>query len=353
MPTLPFDHPDHPNAVDSTSARSLSASAEAADFAESADAASSHTTPAPKLPIIPPQEAGKRLDAALAELLPHLGLRGRRRLWEHGRVLLDGRERGPAHRVAGGESVTLELSALVSASFPEPTALESWSIRVVAYSPDYVALYKPVGLHSAALAGGSEPSLEALLPSLWPGFCRNAPGLSDVPPQLLSRLDAPTSGLITAACNPAAADNFRRLEAAGAVRKHYLALVHGRLEAPLLLTRRTDTDQRKKTRVLAEDSPDPTRHTRAEPLRFYDLSDTSKTLVHAEIRRGSRHQIRAHLAAAGHPLVGDALYGGEGLPEDFLLCLYKLELPGFTAELEEDECLLPQGLPPFKHAGEE
>ncbi len=279
---------------------------------------------------LPAEAAGKRLDSALAPFFPELGLRGRRRLWLHRRVVIDGRERGPAHKVSGGENVILiPLDKAVSA----PLAHD---IRLVGRSAEYATLFKPAGLHTAALAGDPTPSLEGLLPRLWEDFRRIDPTLPPDPPVLLSRLDAPTSGLIAAAFGPRAAEAFRKLEAAGMVRKRYLALVHGRLDAPLTLTRALDTADRKKTRVTPETTPDATRHTLVEPIRSVDGPAGEAALVRATIQRGARHQIRAHLAAAGHPLVGDVLYGGPGVPEHFFLRHYRLEMPDCAFALEED-----------------
>lgn len=292
---------------------------------------------------LPAEATGKRLDAALAPFFPELGLRGRRRLWLHRRVMVDGRERGPAHKVSGGESVTFislehcDFEKNVPARENAESTQLAPDIRLVGRSAEYAALFKPAGLHTAALAGDPTPSLEGLLPRLWEDFRRLDPSLPPTAPVLLSRLDAPTSGLIAAAFGPRAAEAFRRLEAAGMVRKRYLALVHGHLDAPLALTRALDTADRKKTRVAPETTPDATRHTLVEPIRPVDCPAGEAILVRATIQRGARHQIRAHLAAAGHPLVGDVLYGGPGLPEHFFLRHYRLELPDRTFELEEHD----------------
>ena len=118
------------------------------------------------------------------------------------------------------------------------------------------------------------------------------------------------------------------------VRKRYLALVHGRLDAPLALTRALDTADRKKTRVTPETTPDATRHTLVEPIRSVDGPAGEAALVRATIQRGARHQIRAHLAAAGFPLMGEWLYPSPlaGKPGARLYLHHaKVEFPGFSA----------------------
>ena len=149
----------------------------------------------------------------------------------------------------------------------------------------------------------------------------------------MNRLDLPTSGLVIAALSSDAAQEFRILEDAGQVRKEYAVLVHGRVEAPTVLRRALDTADRKKVRALGGDSPDPLRWTEIEPVAYDPLLD--RTRLRAVIHKGARHQIRAHLAMHGHPIVGDALYGS-GDEDRLHLHHARLEMPGFNAEVPPD-----------------
>jgi 23S rRNA pseudouridine1911/1915/1917 synthase len=242
---------------------------------------------------VPPQAAGWRLDRAMGLLAPEIGLRGRRRLIEAGCVLLDGRPRGAAYRVRAGAMLTVtELPR------PEGTFTAA-DVPVVVEAGDYAVVSKPAGLHSAAIAHGGGESLEDLLPAIFPGKT----------PVLLSRLDRLTTGIVPVALTPEAAVAYRRLEAVGQVAKTYLAVAHGVVTVPFAVTLDLDVRDRAKTRVRFRETPDPLRHTEAEPVeRMGGL-----VLLRCRIARGARHQIRAHLAASGHPIVGDPLYGrGEG-----------------------------------------
>nr|GBO95227.1 ribosomal large subunit pseudouridine synthase D [Nitratidesulfovibrio sp. HK-II] len=193
---------------------------------------------------------------------------------------------------------------------------------MLAKADGLVALYKPGGLHSAAIAGSVAPCVEARLPALL-GKGPEHEGF----PRLLNRLDGPTSGILLAARTPQAAQRFHAAEDSGQVAKTYLALVHGTLVQPVTVRRALDTANRATTRVLPDDTPDPLRHTEVMPLGTMNamgaalpcgenatagasLSNTPCTLVRCVIRKGARHQIRAHLAALGHPIVGDVRYGG-------------------------------------------
>jgi 23S rRNA pseudouridine1911/1915/1917 synthase len=205
-----------------------------------------------------------------------------------------------------------------------------WSL--VAANRDYAVFDKPSGLHSAGLRGSNAPSLEALVAAgpEFPGEMR-----------FLSRLDFETSGLVPAALNSRAEECFRLAERAGQVRKIYLGLAAGAIRAPLLLKGRIQADGRAKSRVCGAEDADPARHSRVVPLLRISGGSAGgaeageATLARIEIGRGARHQIRAHLACAGHPLLGDRLYGGpersirEGEPP-FFLHHALLVLPGLA-----------------------
>ena len=198
------------------------------------------------------------------------------------------------------------------------------AVHVVRQNADFVALFKPAGLHSAELKNRGGDSLEELLAETWQERF-------SAPPILLNRLYLLTSGLVMAAFSENMVRQYQDWEHARQIRKTYYALVHGAATGELRLTRRLDMDSRIKTRVLDQDDPDNARHTLAQPLAMFsgpeaeslatrlglelDLGLNSApapealTLLKITIQRGARHQIRAHLAAAGHPIVGDHLYG--------------------------------------------
>jgi 23S rRNA pseudouridine1911/1915/1917 synthase len=179
---------------------------------------------------------------------------------------------------------------------------------------------KPGGLASASIGPGGRESLEDHLPELFPG--REA--------VLLGRLDTATSGIVAVAFSPEAAARFRLAEDRGQAGKTYLAVVRGRVPGPFTAANELDTARRKKTRVLAQDTDDPRRVTRIVPLG-HDPG-TGLTLVRADIAKGARHQIRAHLAAHGHPIYGDTLYGNEKGEDDRLYLHHaRIIFPGFAA----------------------
>lgn len=260
--------------------------------------------------MIPPQADGWRLDKALELLLPGVGLRGRRRLVESGLATVNGRLLPAGYRVRAGQTVAIVPQHRERRFGPA-------DVPVVLMAGDYGLLNKPSGLHSAALAQGGGESVEALLPDIFSGR----------PTFLLSRLDSLTTGLLPAAFSAEAAAAYRDMEEAGEVDKTYLAVGHGEPAATYFrCDGELDAADRKKTRVLDRATIDSLRMTEVEALE----TRGGVTLFRCTIKKGARHQIRTHLAWAGHPLVGDPLYGfGEG--ERLYLHCAGIDCPAFAA----------------------
>ena len=299
---------------------------------------------------------GQRCDQALAALLPHLGLRGRRRCLERGGALCNGCPVSAAHRLVSGDVLTL-VSPVAALSAAQ--ALAAAGARLLSRQGDYAFFFKPAGLHTAALAGDAGPSLEGLLPALTaelpaPEVGAARPDPSAVSPfcRLLQRLDRETSGMVCAALRPEAVQAFRRAEARGLCDKRYVALLQGRLAAPTTAREALDTADRRRSRVLPG-SVDLEHTTEFFPLcywppdRVFALTAAffvpgvggrtappaagGLTLAACRIRRGARHQIRVHAAGLGHALWGDALYadGVGALPQDSGGAEPSTDLPGF------------------------
>lgn len=302
--------------------------------------------------VVGAEAVGMRLDRALAALAPE-GLRGRRRRIECGGVLLNGAPcPDAARRLRAGDVLALLP--------PEPRAgLPQAPARLLGRRGGYCFLFKGAGLHSAALAGKGGDSLESRLPALCAPVL--APGEK---PELLQRLDQATSGLVCAALTAEAARAFRQAEAAGACEKRYLALLAGALPCPVTARRRLDTRSRRTTRLLDKDAG-PSRWTEFLPLHVWQGEECARlssllgagapapaalTLAACRIRRGARHQIRAHAASLGQPLLGDTRYAAPGAPAGdggrFFLHHGLLAWPGQRRSVAPPWPWLEESLPP-------
>ncbi|WP_319466510.1 RluA family pseudouridine synthase [uncultured Pseudodesulfovibrio sp.] len=257
---------------------------------------------------------GSRLDRFMVEIMPESGLRLRRRLCDEGRVLVDGKSRKPGYKLRSGQEIIIGKER-------HSMSHEQMGLRIVEQAGDFAAVYKPGGVHSASIEGKGGDCVEDVLADLFPG----------TKPHLLNRLDYLTSGLLLVALNADAVDQYHVLEDRGDIRKFYLADVKGRLDGMVTVRNALDTDNRKKTRVLDEDHPDERRWTDVDAVSHDRDNDTS--LVRCLIMKGARHQIRAHLASLGHPILGDPLYGDGSEGDCLRLHHERIEMPGFTASV--------------------
>jgi 23S rRNA pseudouridine1911/1915/1917 synthase len=232
---------------------------------------------------------GSRLDAALILAFPDLGLRKRRSLWERMDIRVQDVPRPPSFKVRSGQMVTLLPNAVRREE--QTDSLED--VHLVTGSDLFAAVFKPARVHS--VRGKRPGSVEEVLKTLFPG--------EDA--FLLNRLDYLTSGLVLVGRSPASRSLYLHLQERGLVEKTYLALVWNEVDEEICIKRAIDSSRRNRVRVLSTDTDDPLRHTWITPLG--KVGD--HTLVRARIHKGQRHQIRAHLAASGHPIVGDPLYG--------------------------------------------
>lgn len=318
----------------------------------------------------PPAEApaGPELEALIDELVEELPPQLTALLQDTDALLAADLDRLP-----DPDSLELEDLSKARAAYDEKVLefLRNYRPSIVAADNNFVALTKPQGIASAALAGGESGSIEEIIAAHWPEIWESyAPG-KPCPerPVLCNRLDGGTSGLLLAAFSSQAGDLFREYERQGKARKKYLALVHGAAPEHLLMNKALDTYRRKTTLVLPHLDRDFTRHSKAilletfsaptpvgespaepgsDPLNVEPVEASgliylagltgALSLLEVTIQRGARHQIRAHLAEAGFPIVGDTAYGLESTSRAGRMFLHHFEisLPGFRARWMPD-----------------
>jgi 23S rRNA pseudouridine1911/1915/1917 synthase len=248
-----------------------------------------------------PGESGDRLDRFLRGRFPEVPSRSVRFAIEGGAVRVGGALSAKGRILREGENVTVESLAEAIDWLPVPTDLPGAS--VVQEDSHVAVLCKPHDAHTEPQRPLEAGTLAGYLRMRHPEVAEIAPtpGLT-----LLTRLDFATSGAVPAALTAQAWTFLRHEREMGAIGKRYLCLVEGDVEAPTPIDYAIDSDGGGTVRVRKGSAdPDPCRWTWIEPVRC--VGD-GRTLVRATISRGKRHQIRAHLAAAGHPIVGDRRY---------------------------------------------
>lgn len=177
-----------------------------------------------------------------------------------------------------------------------------------------------------------------------------AAGRADVRPQAVQRLDRETTGLTLFSLDRATQPALDAQVAGHAMNKTYLAVVAGRVpwgEKTVRLPVGRDRHDARRMRVCRPGQGRPA-ETRVRRVAEKD----GRTLLLVTLVTGRRHQIRVHLAALGHPIVGDALYGGPRCPAGLLLHAWREELDHpLTGERLSLETPWPARLWPARPAG--
>lgn len=267
------------------------------------------------------REAGRRLDVLLAEIL---GVPRRVAARLAARVRVNSRPGRKGLRVLAGEEIEI----------PEtPAPRPAPDVAIVRETPHLLVVAKPPGVASVSVAGSDAPTVAAWLAERFPECASvGAPGESG----LVHRLDRDTSGLLLAARRADAYEALRRQFRRHEVLKTYLAVVSGRLERAQAIDLPLGRLGPSRMQVVRPGGAAVTARTEVAPLRVL----AHATVVRARTRTGVRHQVRVHLAAIGHPLIGDARYGGPPIEGGHRLHACALCWRGPAGEFER-ACLPP------------
>ncbi len=283
------------------------------------------------------EQAGQRLDHFL---VAHVGSCSRsqiQRLIKDERVLVGGRASRPNYAVRLADTVTVDIPPPAPAT-PEPQALP---IDVLYEDAHIIVVNKPAGMVVHPAPGHADGTLvNALL--------HHVDDLSGVGgelrPGIVHRLDRGTSGLMVVAKHDEAHRELTRQFQSREVEKEYAALAWGEVQQGRRIDASIGRDPNDRKKMSARAKHARSAVTRITWSRF--LRGVSH--LHVAIATGRTHQIRVHLSAIGHPIVGDALYGGirqQRLPAH-LRPVLRLERPflhsmrlAFTHPVETDRRL--------------
>ncbi len=259
---------------------------------------------------------GVRLDRWFKRNLPQIGFATISRWARTGQIRVDGRRAKPEDRISAGQVLRVPPGGEAKHKSPKkPRELTDEDIAearamVIRETPSAIVLNKPPGL---ATQGGSKTTKH--VDGLLDAFVEDDGTASGgVRPRLVHRLDKDTSGVLLIARTPGSAASFSRRFAGRSARKVYWALVvgvpqvrEGTIDAPL--AKQPGSGGEKMHVDEEEGALAKTRY------RVIERAGMKAAWVELEPLTGRTHQLRVHLAAIGHPIVGDGKYGGQ---ESFL-----------------------------------
>jgi 23S rRNA pseudouridine1911/1915/1917 synthase len=253
--------------------------------------------------VVPDDSDGTRLDVFLTSVLSGQSRSQIQRLIKDGHVTVGGRAAKANQPVKPGQQIAVDIPEPVDPT-PRPEALP---LPIVYQDSDLIVVDKPAGMVVHPAVGHDSGTLvNALL--------HHVDDLSGIGgekrPGIVHRLDRGTSGLMVAAKNDRAHEELSRQFREREVEKEYIALVWGEVMAGRRIDLAVGRDPSNRKKMSSE--PARIRRSREAVTRIVRAEHFGRvlTLAQVAIHTGRTHQIRVHLSAIGHPIVGDPLYGG-------------------------------------------
>ena len=270
----------------------------------------------PRFPItisVPAESAGRRLDQFLTAHLDDISRARVQQLIAEGKALVNDSPAKSSQKLKAGDAI-----AILGDPLPPPLRAIAQNIPLdVLYEDcDLAVVNKPAGMMVHAGAGATDDARNrgTLVNALLHRFAQLSAVGGETRPGIVHRLDKDTSGLIVVARNDAAHRNLARQFSGRAVKKRYIALVHGwpqrargTVNAPI------SRDAVRRTRMTTRGFAGRAAVTHYEVRERIDSAYGKLALLDVHIETGRTHQIRVHMASLGHPVVGDTLYGAPGV----------------------------------------
>src|SRR5215472_15488508 len=259
------------------------------------------------------ERSGDRLDRWVAEHCQNLSRARVQELIAQRLVLVNGAPAKPAYKLRAGDKVFVEAQERP----PLTAAAESIPLEILYEDDDLLAVNKPPGMTVHAGAGISRGTLVNALLGRGQSLSQGGAVADDLRPGIVHRLDKETSGAIVIAKSDYAHAKLAEAFSTRAVKKTYLALAEGRFDknsGTINLPIGRDPIRRTRMKAFAASSKQASHgasaRTREALTEWHKLLEFAPvTLLEIQLHTGRTHQIRVHLSAIRHPLVGDTLYG--------------------------------------------
>ena len=265
---------------------------------------SSFASSTPRELVVAASDSGLRLDRVVTTHCPDISRTRVQQLIAAGLVLVNSRPAKGAHRLRGGEHISIQIQPRPSLHAAQPEAIP---LDILYEDSDVIAVNKPAGMTVHAGAGTSSGTLVNALLGRGQSLSQGGDALR---PGIVHRLDKDTSGIILVAKNDTAHAKLNEAFRQREVKKTYIALVQGLLKQDsgtidLAIAR----DPKRRTRMTARRSIVLRRAREARTDWRVIARIDATSLLEVQRHTGRTHQIRVHFSALRHPVVGDTLYG--------------------------------------------
>jgi len=294
-------------------------------------------------------EAGQRLDKLLLKYLNKAPKSFIYKMLRKKNIKLNGKKAEGNEKLQVGDEVTLFLSEETIAGFQEEQVIPCTAksdLDIVYEDEHLLFINKPAGMLSQKAEQKDVSLVEHVISYLLESGQLTREDLRNFRPGICNRLDRNTSGLVVAGKSLTALQDVNALFKERSLHKYYRCIVKGSIQKPQRIEGWLWKDEKtNQVFVYPEEKQEALPIcTEYQPLQSLRIGEQNYTYLEVNLITGRSHQIRAHLASIGHPLVGDSKYGNARVNEYFrrefglkhqLLHAYRLELPELSGALKK------------------
>ena len=271
--------------------------------------------------VIKTNEAGQRLDKYLSKYMSLAPKSFFYKMLRRKNITLNGRKASGREILAAGDTVKLFLSEETIDKFtkrndaPRAADMPSARLDILYEDADTVFINKPVGMLSQKAAKDDVSLVEYLTAYLLESRQITEEELQTFHPSVCNRLGRNTSGIVAAGKTMAALQELSAMFRERSVKKYYLCLVAGNVRNGSHISGFLKKDPRTNRAVLSRMETEGAVRIETE-YRPLDAGD-NVTLLEVRLITGKTHQIRAHMASLGHPIIGDYKYGDRKINDGY------------------------------------
>jgi len=292
--------------------------------------------------IISENEAGQRLDKLLAKYLNEAPKSFFYKMLRKKNIVLNGKKATGNEKLNVGDSVKLFLADETIEKFSSIQIQKVKTNLDIIYEDEHILLInKPVGMLSQKADKKDASLVEYLITYLLDSGSLTKEELRTFHPSVCNRLDRNTSGMVAAGKSLAGLQELSALFKDRSLKKYYRCLVNGKITETQYLKGYLYKDEKHNKVVISKTELKDSLPIETEYRPVEVFQDT--TLLEVHLITGRTHQIRAHLASQGHPIIGDYKYGNKTLNDTYkkefklesqLLHAYRLEFPNLEGALK-------------------